>query len=288
MSDENTTSNEDVNITVKNETESIWKKNLPAIIMSILFVLASIGLAFTSVESNKQGSEILDLKEELAEAKNYQKDIEYVDGFAINEAIRVSGTERIYRALEQEDPALFLRIKEKWKRAQPIVFQKIYIDSLVQDTVFITKTNVAGDTIVVTFDWQNNLIVINGTVYAFPNDHKGYDSFLDMKVTRKPIKLYVTVMEDEKTGELKSIVVTNDDELKIAELDTRIAKDYSLKKGTYWMIGGGLGMTWDFKPVIALYTGLNFSRSDWGLFLRAGMFQDKVLNSLELGVSKNF
>lgn len=262
---------------------------LGSIVAVIMMIVMALGIAFLGIDNGKKADRILDLEAELKTQQGYSHNIQNLDGFAIAEALRVSGSDKILEAIQKEDPQALIKLQERWKDLQPVTYQKIYIDRPQIDTFLVSKTSIKSDTITVEFDWTNHSLTINGKTYLIPDTiTQSYTSFTKLNITQEPLKLIITVTEDGD-GNLKTMVLSSDTTIKISEIDTRLAKNFTLKKDIYFLLGGSLGYAFvDKIPRIGLYTGLDFMKNNWSLFLRLDMFEGRVIDGVSAGFMKKF
>lgn len=263
---------------------------LGSIIAIIMMVVMALGIAFLGIDNGKKADRILDLEAELKTQQDYSHNVQHLEGFAIAEALRVSGSDKILEAIQKQDPQALVKLQERWGELQPVTYQKIYIDRPSTDTLLVSKTVVRNDTITVEFNWTNHSLTINGKTYIIPDTvAQTYASYTKLNITQEPLKLIITVAEDDE-GNLKTVVLSSDTTIKISEIDTRLAKNFTLKKDVYFLLGGSLGTSFhEPQPKISLYTGLDFVKNNWGIFLRLDMLeQSKIFDAISVGYLKKF
>lgn len=262
---------------------------LGSIVAVIMMVVMALGIAFLGIDNEKKADRILDLEAELKTQQGYSHNIQHLDGFVIAEALRVSGSDKILEVIQKEYPQALIKLQERWKDLQPVTYQKIYIDRPHIDTVIVSKTSIKSDTITIEFNWTNHSLTINGKTYLIPDTiAQCYTSFTKLNIIQEPLKLIITVSEDD-SGNLKTMVLSSDTTIKISEIDTRLAKNFTLKKDVYFLLGGSLGYSFvDKIPRIGLYTGLDFMKNNWSMFIRLDMFEGRVIDGIGIGYLKKF
>jgi hypothetical protein len=256
----------------------------------VIIVALVIGIVFLSINNGNKSDEILDLQAQLKIESGYSKRIQNDGDFLINEALRVSGSKKILEALLKEDPEAFTKLQKKWKDSQPVTYKKIVIDRPGVDTLIVSKAIINSDTIIVEFNWNNRSMSINGVTYVIPDTlTKTFTSFTKLNVIQDPLKFIITVFEG-KDGTLKTAISCSDPEFIFGEIDTRLAKNFTLKRDIYFMLGGSLGTSfYDLTPKISVYTGLDFIKNNWGIFLRLDVLeQNKIFQAASVGFMKKF
>jgi hypothetical protein len=259
---------------MQKENRNTW------IVISIIVILCGLIFYFYN-HAEKVKHDLMDSREYVKELENYQYKIKSDDMFFTNEVLRISGPDRIYRALEKYDIDTYNALKNKFKSDQPISYQYIKIYQKHIDTLYKTVVIELEDkTVIVPIEIVQNLVKVTGKVTVF---NKKDSALVDLKVVKDTTKIIITILEDPRSHELKTAVTSNDPDMVVVALDTRVMKKYTMQKEISYILGCGITTKTNFDNWhLNITGGIEFENKGYGVLLQTHMFDVHFIEQLSL------
>ena len=252
----------------------------------ILLLGAAIVTAVYQAKSVKAENDLLDAREQLAEKDKYWDSVSTDGVYFVNKVLKVSGSDRILDLLKKNDPDFYERIK----KYAPIEYQQVTIVQRRIDTVYASNYIISGDTLIVPIKIDQGMLHVNGRVLSFPKDTTK-QPIVELSVYKDTTKIVIIIVQDEKTKEYTAQIKSNDPDIVISAIDTRITQDILTEKRNWnLLLGGGVVTNFTNKYLsLSVYGGYQNSTYNYGLLFGVDMFgNNRIIDAARLTIHKIF
>lgn len=252
----------------------------------ILLLGAAITAAVFQSKSIKAENDLLDAREQLAEKDKYWDSVSVDGAYFVNRVLKVSGSDRILDLLEKNDPDFYNRVK----KYAPVEYQQITVIQKRIDTVYASNYIMSGDTLIIPIKIDQGMLHVNGRVLSFPKDTTK-QPIVELSVYKDTTKIVIIIVQDEKTKEYTAQIKSNDPDIVISSIDTRITQDVLTEKRNWnLLLGGGVVTNFTSKYLsLAVYGGYQNSVYNYGLIFGLDMFgNNRIIDAARLTIHKIF